>query len=142
MIAFPTITIKADVLGDEEADLARDGGEEDHDHEKGATDPHVWLDPQRARLIVKQIAEELAKADGAHGPGYRERADAIDASLDALDKELDDADEGIDDEGLHHVPRELWLLRGSLQAANSRRDRAVSGFVPRQQVHLEGARAP
>jgi zinc transport system substrate-binding protein len=85
----PTITIKADVLGDEEADAARDGGEEDHDHEKGATDPHVWLDPQRARLIVKQIAEELSRADGAHGPAYRERADAIDASLDALDKELE-----------------------------------------------------
>ncbi len=85
----PTITIKADVLGDEEADAARDGGEEDHDHEKGATDPHVWLDPQRARLIVKQIAEELSRADGPHGAGYRERADALDAELDKLDKDLE-----------------------------------------------------
>ena len=85
----PTITIKADVLGDEEADAARDGGEEDHDHEKGATDPHVWLDPQRARLIVKQIAEELSRADSAHGAAYRERADALDAELDKLDKDLE-----------------------------------------------------
>ena len=85
----PTITIKADVVGDEEADAARDGGEEDHDHEKGATDPHVWLDPQRARLIVKQIAEELARADGPHGAGYRERADVLDLELEKLDKDLE-----------------------------------------------------
>jgi zinc transport system substrate-binding protein len=95
----PTITIKADVLGDEEADAARDGGVEDHDHEKGATDPHVWLDPQRARLIVKQIAEELARTDGAHGPGYRERADAVDASLDALDRELEQRTQALKTKG-------------------------------------------
>ena len=51
----PTLTIKDDPIGDEEADKAREAAqkpgakkEEHEEHEKGATDPHVWLDP-RAR---------------------------------------------------------------------------------------------
>jgi zinc transport system substrate-binding protein len=92
----PTLNIKDDPIGDEEADKARelaakDGGKvEAHDeHEKGATDPHCWLDPERARLIVRAIAEELGKADSAHAIDYRTRATEIDTSLAALDKEVE-----------------------------------------------------
>lgn len=94
----PTLTIKADPIGDEEADKARealekkDGKKDEHDeheHEKGALDPHVWLDPERARLMVRAIAEELGKADSAHALAYRERATAIDKSLETLDKEVE-----------------------------------------------------
>jgi zinc transport system substrate-binding protein len=59
------------------------------DDEKGAPDPHVWLDPERARLIVRAIAEELGKADAAHAVAYRTRATEIDASLAALDNEIE-----------------------------------------------------
>jgi zinc transport system substrate-binding protein len=91
----PTLTIKDDPVGDEEADKAREdaGKKDDHDehaHEKGATDPHVWLDPERARLIVRAIAEELGRADAAHAVAYRERATEIDKSLAALDKEVEE----------------------------------------------------
>jgi len=107
----PTLTVKDDPIGDEEADKAREaaGGKHDdhddhdkdhdkdkgkerhdeHEHEKGATDPHVWLDPERARLIVRAIAEELGKADSAHAIAYRERATEVDTSLAALDKEVE-----------------------------------------------------
>ncbi|MBS2016606.1 MAG: zinc ABC transporter substrate-binding protein [Deltaproteobacteria bacterium] len=99
----PTLTIKDDPIGDEEADKAReekekkDGKKDDHakkdehdehEHEKGALDPHVWLDPERARLMVRAIAEELGKADAAHAIAYRERATALDKSLEALDNEV------------------------------------------------------
>ena len=87
----PTITIKEDAVGEDEAHAAAKGKEDDdHDDKKGATDPHVWLDPQRARLIVKQIAEELARADVAHAAGYRARASEVDASLEKLDKEIEE----------------------------------------------------
>ncbi len=86
----PTITITQEAVGEEEAHAAAKGKEEDHDDKAGATDPHVWLDPQRARLIVKQIAEELARADAAHAAGYRERASVLDASLEKLDKETEE----------------------------------------------------
>jgi ABC-type Zn uptake system ZnuABC Zn-binding protein ZnuA len=90
----PTLLIKDDPIGDEEADKARAAAgqkeaHEEHEHEKGATDPHVWLDPERARLIVRAIAEELGKADSAHAIDYRKRATDIDDSLSALDKEVE-----------------------------------------------------
>jgi zinc transport system substrate-binding protein len=91
----PTLSIKDDPIGDEEADKAREGAgkkdekHDEHEHEKGALDPHVWLDPARARLIVRAIAEELGKADSAHALDYRKRATELDESLAALDKEAE-----------------------------------------------------
>ncbi|MDB4946867.1 MAG: Zinc transporter, periplasmic-binding protein ZnuA [Labilithrix sp.] len=52
------------------------------------SDPHFWLDPERTRLVVRTIAEELGKLDAKHAIAYRTRATEIDASLAALDKEL------------------------------------------------------
>lgn len=88
----PTLTIKDESIGDEEADKARAataGKEEHEEHDKGAPDPHVWLDPERARLIVRAIAEELGRADSAHAIAYRQRATVVDESLAALDKEVE-----------------------------------------------------
>ncbi|MBX3192256.1 MAG: zinc ABC transporter substrate-binding protein [Labilithrix sp.] len=93
----PTLKIKDDPVGDEEADKARKKDDDDdhgHDHDhaaegKGAVDPHVWLDPARARTIVRAIGEELAKVDTAHAADYRRRATEVDASLEALDKEVE-----------------------------------------------------
>lgn len=102
----PTLTIKEDPIGeveDHDDDHDHDKGEhkddkahDDHDHdhghehEKGALDPHVWLDPQRAQLIVRAVAEELSRADSAHAIDYRKRAVEVDAKLAALDKETED----------------------------------------------------
>src|SRR5207244_1777914 len=52
-------------------------------------DPHVWLDPQRARLIATAIVEDLARVDSSHALAFRKRAEALDASLAALDTELE-----------------------------------------------------
>lgn len=57
--------------------------------ENPAMDPYVWLDPERARLIVRAIAEELGRADGGHALDYRKRATELDASLAAIDQELE-----------------------------------------------------
>ncbi|MEO6420814.1 MAG: metal ABC transporter substrate-binding protein [Polyangiaceae bacterium] len=83
----PTLQVKDDPIGDEAAHAVVP--EEDHDHDKGATDPHVWLDPARARLIVKAIGDELARADSAHATAYRQRATELDTTLEALDKEAE-----------------------------------------------------
>lgn len=52
-------------------------------------DPHVWLDAERARLIVRAVAEELGRADSTHALAYRGRATELDTALTALDKEID-----------------------------------------------------
>lgn len=82
----PTLTVKDEPEADKEASAKDD----DHEHDKGATDPHVWLDPERARLIVRAVAEELGRADSAHAIAYRERATTVDQSLAALDKEIEE----------------------------------------------------
>jgi zinc transport system substrate-binding protein len=84
----PTITIKHEMVGDEEAHKG-EKDDDDDEHKKGAVDPHVWLDPQRAALISKAIAEELSRADSAHANGYRDREAALEKSLDALDKDVE-----------------------------------------------------
>jgi zinc transport system substrate-binding protein len=87
-----TRTIDLDMVGDEAADeaRAREGKVHDeHEHEKGAVDPHVWLDPRRARTMVAAIGSELAAIDPAHAEGYKARAADADKTLAALDEELD-----------------------------------------------------
>jgi ABC-type Zn uptake system ZnuABC Zn-binding protein ZnuA len=84
----PTLTISDDPLGAVDHEHA-DPGHDDQADERGAPDPHVWLDPTRAQLIARAIAEELGRADAAHAIAYRERATALDASLVALDKEAE-----------------------------------------------------
>ena len=65
---------------------------DDHDehegHDHGAHDVHIWLDIDRARLMVKIMARELAKADPAHRAAYEKNARELDAKLAALDAEL------------------------------------------------------
>lgn len=59
-----------------------------HHHHHGSVDPHLWLDPRNAKVIVTRIAGELARRDPGHADAYRANAAAAEADLDALDKEL------------------------------------------------------
>jgi zinc transport system substrate-binding protein len=66
--------------------------EVEHDHQHGhdhvGLDPHVWLDPLRARAIVTAAEAELVEIDGANAASYRRNAAAAIARLDALDAEI------------------------------------------------------
>ena len=59
------------------------------DAESVDADPHVWLDAERARLIVRAVAEELGRVDAKHAIAYRTRATELDTTLAALDKEIE-----------------------------------------------------
>lgn len=50
----------------------------DHHHDK---DPHVWLSPDLAEIMVNAIRDELKTADPAHATGYEQRAAAYIAKL-------------------------------------------------------------
>jgi zinc transport system substrate-binding protein len=84
----PTIAVQDDPLGDDEAHA---GGvpDDDHDHEKGATDPHCWLDPKRAAKMAQVIGDELVAVDPLHAPSYRERTAMLVAKLGELDTEIE-----------------------------------------------------
>jgi zinc transport system substrate-binding protein len=49
-----------------------------HDHGK---DPHVWLSPDYAEMLVEGIRDELKAADPAHAAGYEDRAKQYIAKL-------------------------------------------------------------
>ena len=54
---------------------------EGHDHEE-EFDPHFWLDPQRAKIMLEDICNGLSEADPAHSAAYRAHFDAARAQLD------------------------------------------------------------
>jgi zinc transport system substrate-binding protein len=56
---------------------------------EGKPDPHVWLDPSRASLMAKAMAEELARADSAHAAAYRQRGSDLERDLEKLDREVE-----------------------------------------------------
>jgi zinc transport system substrate-binding protein len=59
-----------------------------HDHAHGATDPHIWLDPENAKAMTLEIAARLAKADPDNADRYRENAERIAARLDVVSAEI------------------------------------------------------
>lgn len=70
-----------------EADHHEHGGH--HDHGKAdETDPHVWLDPRNAVLLVGAVAERLAALDPANAPRYAANAEATRRRLEEMDKEI------------------------------------------------------
>ena len=80
--------------GDEHADEEDHGDEERHDDDHGDekhdddhaddADPHVWLDPARAKVQVDVIADAMSRVDPARADAYRGNAAAYKAELDAL----------------------------------------------------------
>jgi ABC-type Zn uptake system ZnuABC Zn-binding protein ZnuA len=69
------------------------GGEDGHEGEADTgepsnVDPHVWLDPANAEIMVRNIARGLQAVDPDHAADYQERADAYVEQLRALDQEI------------------------------------------------------
>ena len=68
-----------------ESGLWHDAEEADgHDHGPGQIDPHIWLDPDNARLIAATVARTLTEADPARAPLYEANAAAMDQALATL----------------------------------------------------------
>jgi len=76
-------------------------GVPDHEEEDAATDihanesvvessadPHIWLSPKNARIMVENTCQGLIRADPLHAKEYRANADAYLKELDALDADI------------------------------------------------------
>jgi len=64
------------------------GDEEEEPHAIGDNDPHYWLDPARAIIVVTRMTDELAKIDPAHSGDYKHRAEEYIQKLKALDADV------------------------------------------------------
>ncbi len=61
-------------------------GHDDHGH--GEHDPHIWLDPQNAKVMVKLITKELSELDSKNAPTYKKNSEKALSDLDKLIKEV------------------------------------------------------
>jgi ABC-type Zn uptake system ZnuABC Zn-binding protein ZnuA len=64
-----------------------DRADEEHDHEPGTCDPHVWTDPHNAALWTLMIRDTLIARDPANADIYTANAEAYLVALDTLTEE-------------------------------------------------------
>ena len=65
-----------------------DHGHDDHGHGHGSFDPHIWLDPANAKVIVKKITNQLSKIDKDNASTYKANSNKVIKDLDGLIKEV------------------------------------------------------
>ena len=63
-----------------------DHGHEGHAH--GEHDPHVWLDPMNAKVIVKEIENQLVKLDPDNSSKYKANSKKAQSELDNLTRNI------------------------------------------------------
>ena len=60
-------------------------GHEDHEgHAHGEYDPHIWLDPLNAKVILKEMTEHLIENDSKNAPTYKSNLDKALKDIDKL----------------------------------------------------------
>lgn len=60
----------------------------DREFASGSRDPHIWLSPKRAEVMVQIIADELSKLDPENKDSYQSNAEAYKKQLQELDREI------------------------------------------------------
>ncbi|MGN0747890.1 MAG: metal ABC transporter substrate-binding protein [Aristaeellaceae bacterium] len=94
--AFPTLPVVdasegVPLLDAEVEGVVIDGHDhhdEDHDHDDGSYNAHIWLDAANAQIMVNNLAEGLIAALPEHAEAIAANRDAYLARLAALDSEL------------------------------------------------------
>lgn len=70
----------------------------DREFSPGERDPHIWLSPRRAMVMVESIAQTMMEIDPQNAQSYRENADNYIAELTALEDELEEIFRGLQGE--------------------------------------------
>ena len=63
-----------------------DHGHDDHGH--GQFDPHIWLDPMNAKIIVKKVTNQLSKLDKENSSTYKSNSKKALKEIDNLIKQV------------------------------------------------------
>lgn len=77
---------KAEHKHDDHAEKTHD--DHGHNHAKDAMDPHIWLDPQNAKVIAKAASDALSAVDPENAATYAANLSDLNARLDALSAEI------------------------------------------------------
>ncbi|WP_425602989.1 zinc ABC transporter substrate-binding protein [Hoeflea prorocentri] len=107
--------------GDHDKDHAHaeEAGHDDHAH--GSFDPHIWLDPENAKVLVVEIEAALSAADPDNAAKYSENAAALSAQLDGLTTEISQILEPVQGKGfiVFHDAYRYFENRFGVAAAGS-----------------------
>ena len=78
---------------DHDKDEHKEDGHDDHGHgheghAHGEYDPHIWLDPMNAKVILSEMAEHLIENDKKNEAKYKENLNNAHKDLDRLTKKV------------------------------------------------------
>ena len=80
---------------DEHKDEHKEHGHDEHKekdahegHHHGEHDPHVWLDPMNAKVIIKEITKQLVQIDSKNSAAYKANSKKALADIDKLTKAI------------------------------------------------------
>ena len=65
-----------------------DRGHSDDAHDEDGDDPHIWLNPLNAKVMVREIARNLAKVDPSNTATYKNNADAMLTQIDSVSAKI------------------------------------------------------
>ena len=65
-----------------------DGHDEHEGHAHGEYDPHIWLDPLNAKVILKEMTEHLIENDSKNASTYKSNLDKALNDIDKLTMEV------------------------------------------------------
>ncbi len=65
-----------------------DKHDDHHEHAHGEHDPHIWLDPINAKVILSEMAEHLIEKDPSNAPKYKANMKKGHKALDNLTKKV------------------------------------------------------
>lgn len=77
-----------DLLDSEEKESSKNKSSDEHEH--GEYDPHVWLDPENAKIQMKNIKDAFSKADPKNKDFYEKNYEENVVKLDSLDQKFKD----------------------------------------------------
>ena len=83
--SFITDYTHTTVKANKDIEMLEVHGDDGHDHDHGATDPHFWLDPVIARQIVNNIRDGLSQSDPDNKDYYAANAASYNQKLVELD---------------------------------------------------------
>jgi ABC-type Zn uptake system ZnuABC Zn-binding protein ZnuA len=69
-------------------DQGREDGPQGEENNAHGGNPHIWLDPENAKIMMRHITEALIKVDPGHASEYRDNQAIYLRQLDQLQKEL------------------------------------------------------
>jgi zinc transport system substrate-binding protein len=105
----------------EDANFAADHHAGEHHVEGEESDPHIWLDPENAKAMVKTIAKSLSIADATHAAAYSTNAEKTLAKLDALSRDIQSNLAPVRDQGfiVFHDAYQYFETRFGLKASGA-----------------------